>query len=141
MTHFDSRKTELELVLFAWTALNVAIGVWVLLTGQLQVFGSGLLTFLPLAIGLPAAGFLLWRLLNPTRGILIFGTLFWALQIVSVLLPGALYKFRLGLSVDFRLTDSPNYAVAINLLAVVVTAMFAIAAASRPAAAQPSSRS
>lgn len=133
MTHLDSRKTKLELVLLAWTALNVAIGVWALLTGQLQVFGAGLVTLLPLAIGLAAAGFLLWRLLTPTRGVLLFGALLWALQIVSVLLPGALYKFRLGLSVDFRLTDNPDYVVAVNLLAIVVTTMFAIAAARRPA--------
>jgi hypothetical protein len=129
----EYRKTKLELLLLAWTALNVAIGIWVLLTGQLHVFGSGLVTVLPLAIGLPAAAFLLWHLLKPTRAVLLLGTLFWALQIVSVRLPDALYKFRLGLSVDFRLTDNPNYIVAINLLAIIATAMFATAAARRPA--------
>jgi len=129
MTH--SRMTKLEMALFAWTALNVAIGVWVLLTGQLQVFGSGLSAILPLAVGLPAAGFLLWRLLRPTRFILLFGTLFWALQIISVRFPDALYKFRLGLSIDFRLTDNPTYLVAINLLAIVVTILFALAASQR----------
>ena len=129
MTH--PRMTKLEIALFAWTALNVAVGIWVLLTGQLQVFGSGVMTVLPLAIGLPAAGFLLWRLLRPTRSVLLFGTLFWAFQIISVRFPDALYKFRLGLSLDFRLTDDPSRVVAINLLAILVTILFAIAAKGR----------
>jgi len=134
MTLPSSRMTKFELVLFAWTALNFAVGVWVLFTGKFQVYGAGLAPFLPLAIGLPAAGLLLWQLLKPTRAALLFGTLFWALQIASARLPETLYKFRVGLSVDFRVTDNPNYIVAVNLLAVVVTIMFAIAAARRRAA-------
>lgn len=136
MTLPSSRLTKLELTLFAWTALNVAIGVWVLFTGSFQLYGAGLAPFLPLAIGLPAAGLPLWQLLKPTRAALLFGTLFSALQIASVRMPEALYKFRLGLSVDFRVTDNLNYVVAVNLLAVVVTAMFAIAAARRSARPQ-----
>ena len=133
MTNSSNRMKKLEIALFIWTVLNVAIGAWVLLTGQLQIFGSGLAVWLPLLIGLPAAGFLLYRLLRPTRAILLFGTLFWALQTVSVQFPDALYKFRLGISFDFRLTDNPNYVVAINIFAIVVVVLFAIAAADRPA--------
>ncbi|WP_156969003.1 hypothetical protein [Arenimonas metalli] len=123
--------TNLETALFAWTALNVAIGLWLLFTEKLQTIGSGFWALLPLAIGLPVAGFLLWRLLQPSRGILLFGALFWALQIISVSFSDALFKFRLGLSVDFRLTDSPTYVVAINLLAVVLTILFSVAAGKR----------
>jgi len=127
--------TKLETALYAWTALNVAIGTWVLLTGQIHTFGSGLAAWIPLLIGLPSAGFLLYRLRKPTRAILLFGTLFWVLQTISVQVPDALYKFRLGISFDFRLTDNPNYVVTINLFAIVVSILFAIAAADRPASA------
>ena len=114
MNYSGGRKTKLELLLFVWTALNVAIGVWVVLTGQLTSYGSGAEVWIPLAIALPASLVLLWRLREPTRTLLLFGTLFWALQIVSVRLPDALYKFRLGLSVDFRLTDDPSLVVAVK---------------------------
>ena len=136
MTLLGSRMTKLELLLLAWTALNVVVGVWILLTGTFQIYGAGLLPFLPLAIGLPAAGFLLWQLLKPTRASLLFRTLFWALHTVSVRMPDALYKFRLGLSVDFQVTDNAEYVVAVNLLAVVVTVMFGIATARRSAKPQ-----
>ena len=137
MTNSSNGMTKLELALYIWTALSVAIGSWVLLTGQIQIFGSGLGVWLPFLIGLSAATLLLYRLLRPTRSILLFGTLFWAFQTISIEFPDSLYKFRLGISFDFRLTDNPTYVVAINLFAIVVVVLFAIAAANRSAQARP----
>lgn len=98
-----------------------------------QFFGSGLVVLFPPAIGLVATAFLLWRMLNPTQSVLVFGTIYWILQIVSVQLPGGLYEFHFGLTVDVRLTDNPNYVVEVNLLALVIAIMFGIAAARRSA--------
>jgi hypothetical protein len=131
MTDSEFQKTKLEIVLMIWTALNVAVGIWVIATGDVKVYGTGLSVFAPLVIGLAAAGLLLWRLFKPTRSVLILGTLFWALQIVSVRLPNALYAFRLGLAINFRLTDNPGCVVSVNLLAILVTISFAIAAVRR----------
>ena len=127
----NSRISKFEIGLLAWTSLNVAIGIWLLFTGELEVFGSGIASMLPLLLGVPAAAYLLWRLLNPTRSVLMFGALFWALQIIRVRFPDSLYAFQLGLSIDFRLTDNPRFVVSINLLAVLVTILFVVAARRR----------
>jgi hypothetical protein len=125
----DSRTTKLEIGLFAWTAISVAIGIWVIATRPLQLFGSGFAALLPPVGWLLATGFLLWGLRRPTRLILMFGAFFWALQIVSVRFQDALYSFRLGLSINFRVVDNPL--VTINLLAIPVAILFALAASRR----------
>ena len=131
MASSSNRMTKLEIALYIWTALNIAIGIWILFTGQLRIYGTGLVVWIPFLIGLPAAGFLLYKMLRPTRAILLFGALLWALQTIRVQFPDALYEFRLGLSLDFRLTDNSNYVVAVNLLAIAMAILFVISAAHR----------
>ena len=136
MTNTRNRMTVLELALYAWTALNTAIGIWLLLTGSLRLYGPPLLAWIPIAIVVPAAVFLLWRMVRPTQAVLLFGTIFWAVQTLSVQQPHALYRFRLGLSLDFRVSDNPEFVVAINLLGILVTALFAYATFARSASSE-----
>ena len=96
------------------------------------MFGTGFVTVVPLLAGVVAATLLIWSLLRPTRVVLLFGTLYWALQIFSVQFPDALYAFRLGISIAFDVISNSSYTVGINLLAIIVTALFASAAIARP---------
>ena len=126
--------TVLEAALFLWNALNLVVCIGAMFTGSWRVYGSGFKVLLPLLILFPAAIILLWRLAKPTRTTLWFGALFWALQVLSVRFPDALYRYRIGLSVDFRLTNDPSCIVAINLLALLTTVLFAVAAKRHTAA-------
>ncbi len=126
-----SGKSGLENALLWWTIANVCLGVWMLLSAPLEIWGAGVAAFLPLAIALPFTFWLIWRLFSPSRTILLFGSLFWALQVITVTVPDGLYSFRLGLAINFRLTDSPSYAVSINLIAVLTALAFLVASHER----------
>jgi uncharacterized membrane protein len=128
-------KTPLEWLLFAWTAINVVIGAAVVLPmlGNAQLRATGYLFAFALLLGvLLILGLLLaWKLMRPTFAVLVAGAIFWGLQIFSLRLPDAMYLLRLGLSMDFRLTSDPNFIVAVNVLAVMITLMFVVAAKDR----------
>ncbi len=128
-------KTPLEWLLFAWTAINVVLGAVVVLPmlGNEKLRATGHLFTAALLLGvLLVLGILLtWKLMRPTFAVLVAGTIFWGLQIFSLRQPDAIYLLRLGLAMDFRLTSDPNFIVAVNVLAVMITLMFAVAAKDR----------
>jgi uncharacterized membrane protein len=128
-------KTPLEWLLFAWTAINVVVSAAVVLPmlGNEQLRATGHLFAAALLLGvLLILGLLLaWKLMQPTFAILVAGTIFWGLQIFSLRQPDAMYLLRLGLAMDFRLNSDPDFIVAVNVLAVMVTLMFAVAAKDR----------
>lgn len=130
-----TKKTPLEWLLFAWTAINVVVGAAVILPmlGNEQLRATGHLFAVALLLGaVLILGLLLtWKLMRPTFAVLVAGVIFWGLQIFSVRQPDAMYLLRLGLSMDFRLNSDPNFIVAVNVLAVMVTLMFAVAAKDR----------
>jgi hypothetical protein len=131
MEHSGRRMTKFETVLYAWTALNTAIGVWALLTGEIKLWGAPPFAWVPLAVGLLAAAYLLWSMRRPTTAILVLGTFFWLFQSVSVQLEDELYKFRLGMSIDLGISNDSTYTIAINILAIVVAGLFCYAAIER----------
>ncbi len=128
-------KTPLEWLLFAWTAINVVVGAAVVLPmlGNAQLRATGYLFAAALLLGvLLILGVLLaWKLMQPTFAVLVAGAIFWGLQIFSLRQPDAIYLLRLGLSMDFRLNSDPDFIVAVNVLAVMITLMFAVAAKDR----------
>lgn len=132
MTPPNTRMTKLELALLGWTALSIAIGLWVLLNAPSSVYGSGPAIFAFLVPVFLVALLLVWLLFDPTRGRLLFGAVFWALQIVVARSPDFLYGYRLGLGVNFKLIDGPSFVVQVNLLAIVVAYLFVKAALRRP---------
>jgi len=135
MSLHRTKKTPLEWLLFAWTAINVVIGAAVILPmlGNAQLRATGYLFAAALLLGvlLILGVVLVWKLMHPTFAVLVAGTIFWGLQIFSLRQPDAMYLLRLGLSMDFRLNSDPNFIVAVNVLAVMVTLMFAVAAKDR----------
>jgi hypothetical protein len=133
MNHPEFRRTTIELLLLVWSILNFAIGIWVIYVAQVPFFGAGLTMSLHQVIIVFPAIFLIWRLLKPTRGILLFGTLYWALQSIGIKFPDTLYNYRHGLCVDIRLIDYPDYIFTVNLVAIITTILFAYAAMARPA--------
>ena len=131
MSRPASSKTPLEWLLHAWTGANVLIGALVtlplLFNPQVRASGPLLSAVILLLLAIVAGALLTWRMFRPSVAVLAWGTLFWALQILSLKMPGALYKFRLGLSMDLRLNSDPDIIVAVNVLGVMLTLMFAVA--------------
>lgn len=135
MPRNPTAKTPLEWLLFAWTAINVGVGAIAVLpmlaneklraTGYL--FAAALVLSVVLALGLV----LTWKLWRPTFAILVIGAIFWGVQIFSLRQPEAIYLLRMGLTMDFRLNSDPNFTIAINVLALMVTLMFVVAAKDR----------
>jgi hypothetical protein len=126
-----SGKSGFEKALLWWTVANVCLGLSMLLSAPLEILGAGAAAFLPLAIALPFTFWLVWRLFSPNRQILLFGSLFWALQVITITVPDGIYSFRLGLTIDFRLMDGPSYAVSVNLIAVLTALAFLVASHER----------
>jgi hypothetical protein len=134
-----SRRTGFETALLWWTIANVSVGLWMLLSAPVKFWGSGIAVFLPLMIALPLTFLLIWRLFSPSRPILLFGALFWALQVVTVEFPDAFYGLGLGLSVNFKLIDSTSYKFSINLIAIAAALAFVVASHERLPRQQASS--
>lgn len=125
------RRTALENVLLAWTILSVPLGLYALFGGRVQIYGSipeGLLLVF-LAIG--CAGWLLWHMRKPTSRILYLGVIYWALQIVSARLGVMPFAFNLGLKINYRVIDTPDLTIQIDLLAALTTYLFYVAADQR----------
>lgn len=135
MPRHDTTKTPLEWLLFVWTAANVVLGAAVVLpmlaNEQLRATGYLFTAALVLGVLLVLGIVLTWKLMRPTFAVLVAGTIFWGLQIFSLRQPDAIYLLRVGLSMDFRLTSDPAFIVAVNVLAVMITLMFAVAAKDR----------
>jgi hypothetical protein len=131
MTRSEPAKTPLEWLLHLWTAGNVLVAAWVMaplpFNPQLRESGHLLFAVLVMAVAIASGALLVWKLFKPTVAVMIYGTVFWALQIFSLKKPDAIYLFRLGLSIDFRLTSDPDFIVAVNVLGVMLTLMFGMA--------------
>ncbi|TDR47697.1 hypothetical protein DFR29_102357 [Tahibacter aquaticus] len=135
MLHRRIDKTPLEWLLHAWTAVNLVVGIFVIVpmlaNEQVRATGYLFVAVSLLAVLLMLAAVLVWKLFRPTFAVLLAGTVFWGLQIFSLRQPDALYLLRLGLSMDFRLTSNPDFILAVNVLAVMVALLFAVAAKER----------
>jgi len=118
------RRTALENVLLAWTILSVLFGLYGLLGGQVQIYGSILEALLLLPLGIGCAGWLLWHMRKPTSRILYLGIIYWALQVVSARLGAMPFAFSLGLKINYRVIDTPDLTIQIDLLAALTTYLF-----------------
>lgn len=126
----EKKPTTFEWVLYGWLCLNVADVLWLILAGTtpVRVYGSGWVAWVPPTIFAIVLGFFLWRLLKPTWITLGLAALFYLFQVVNVHLPDAAYGIQLGLCVNFRVTDDPNFDVQINVFAIVVAFLYGLAA-------------
>ncbi len=135
MSRNPTAKTPLEWLLFAWTAINVVVSAVVVLpmlaNEKVRATSPLFIATLVLGVVLVFGLALVWKLWRPTFAILVAGAIFWGVQIFSLRQPEAVYLLRMGLTMDFRLNSDPNFTVAINVLALMVTLLFAVAAKDR----------
>lgn len=125
------RRTALENVLLAWTMLSVLFGLYALLGGQVQIYRDTPEGMLLMFLAIGCAGWLLWHMRKPTSRILYLGIIYWALQIVSARLGMMPFAFSLGLKINYRVIDTPDLTIQIDLLAALTTYLFHVAADQR----------
>lgn len=131
----EKKPTWFEWLLYAWLCLNVADGIWLIVGADVpfSVYGSGgvwvwIGSVLVMLLEAIATCWLLWRLLTPTWIVLGLAMVFYLFQIVELRVPGWAFAFRLGLCVEIRLTDDPDFIATINLVAITSAFLYGIAA-------------
>ncbi|WP_139350155.1 hypothetical protein [Rhodanobacter sp. C03] len=125
------RRTALENALLIWTILSVLLGLYTMIVARLDIYGGifgAIEGSLLMGVALGCAGLLVWHLRKPTSRILYFGIVYWALQIASVRLGDMHYAFSLGLKFDYRVIDTTDITIKIDLLAGLIAYLFYVAA-------------
>ncbi|WP_266160885.1 hypothetical protein [Dyella silvatica] len=124
----EKRPTAFEWALYLWFCINVALCVWAIATHPVEWTGVGWTVWvLPLA-GTAVTILLLGYLLRPTWAILTLAAIYFAFQVIEIRLPGQLYAFRVGLTVDYDLVRNPTLLVKINFAAIATASLYAVAA-------------
>jgi hypothetical protein len=130
-------RTMLEGFLFWWLAANCLIFVVLLFLAavlpssvvKITLSGSTSLVLALMAL-IPILGawaYLAWKMRAPTPRVLLFGAIFFLLAIVHIEWRSGLWSLNPVFAVRFTLLSNPSFVIQMDVVALVVSMLFAIA--------------